>query len=156
MKTKLLSIALIGAFTFLLSGWTTMNNGATHTSFNFTEAVNYIVWNPCTMENVVCDGDIHMHGSTTVTPSGNVHLNYHENLQSVTGVGQTTGNSYNYVGVLNENYNGNVGETYLYIFNAKMVSNGDQYNQDIYVHITINANGEMTVDNSIDEITCSN
>ena len=155
MKTKLLSIALIGAFAFVLSGWTTMNNGATHTSFNYTEPVDWVVWNPCTDEYVVCDGDIHIHGSTTVTPSGNFHLNYHENNQSVTGVGQTTGNTYNYVGVLHKHYNGNVGETIFETYNAKMVSNGNQFNHDINVHITVNANGEVIVNNESDEITCS-
>ena len=154
MKTKLLSIALIGAFAFLLSGWTTMNNGATHYSFNYTESVNWTTLNTCTNELVDCDGDIHIHGSVTITPSGNFHLNYHENLQSVTGIGQVTEDTYNYVGIKHWNFNGNVGGTFSKIWNAKMVSNGNQFNHDINVHITVNANGEVTVVNISDEITC--
>ena len=155
MRSKILSIALLGMFAIVLTSWTSMNTGATTTNFNFTVPFVYSDFVPCTGETVDFEGMIHVHGSTTITPNGSAHVNYHENLQGVSGIGQTTGNSYNYVGAFHQNFNVNVGETFSESFNAKVVSNGTQMNHKHNYHFTVNANGDVVVDFQTHGFTCS-
>jgi len=98
MKRKLFSITLIGLLTIMLTSWTSMNTGASTTPFNFTEPFVHTFYVPCTGEDVDFDGNIHFFGNTVIAEDGSVHVDYHENLQGVSGIGQSTGNSYNYTG----------------------------------------------------------
>ena len=147
MKTKLLSITLIGLLAISLGSWTSMNTGATTTPFNYSIPFNASdVYVPCTDELVDFTGSVHIHGNTVMTPNGNIHVNIHQNLQGVSGIGQTSGDSYNYIGAYHEHFNGVVGETYSQNLTSKIISNGTQWNHLHNYHVTVNANGETTVE----------
>ena len=146
MKTKLFSITLIGLLAISLASWTSMNTGATTTPFNYSVPFDATLYVPCTDELVDFTGNLHVHGNTVMKPNGSVNINAHQNLQGVSGIGQTSGDSYNYNGAYHVHINGNVGETYSESFNSKIVSNGNQWNHKHNYHITVNANGETTVE----------
>jgi hypothetical protein len=153
---KLISLFFISVIAVSLSGWTLVNDGAMRTSYNYFEPVDPdMEFNPCTGEFIVFEGLVHEHGSTTVMPGGNVHLSYHSNLQGVTGVGQTTGNIYHYICNQNGHVNVNVGSVTTIIFNAMIISNGDQYVSQVRQQYTVNANGEVVVDTFFMEISCN-
>ena len=105
-------------------------------------------------ELVLIEGNLHI--LTTFTINGNnVSGKVHFQPQGAKGTGLTTGDTYNATGVTQENFkqslqNGQFTDTF--INNFKIIGQGPDNNLLIHqtVHITINANGEVTsqVDNT--------
>jgi hypothetical protein len=147
MKTKILSIVLIGIIAIATSSWTTVNiGGATHTSYSYDEPWINTFPHPCTGELVDFAGIVHISGHMTITPNGQVHLFHHEQLMDVNGIGQTTGLEYQDVGGFTQSFNGNVGETMTGNFHSEIVGNGYNASKHIHIHLTVNANGEVTAE----------
>ena len=146
MKTKVLSIALIGTIALFLSAWTVMPPvGKTVTSYNYSEPWSGSIFNPCSAEWVDYEGDIHFHGKLTVWDDGRVHNNWHVNYQGIFGTGQPSGDSYHWTGGWNGNYNGNVGETYTDVQRVQNIhQGGPNFKVFVHNHYTVNANGELT------------
>ena len=156
---KLISLFVIGIFTVSMSGWTLINDGAIHTSYNTFEPVDPdMIYIPCVGEfgeDVLLEGTVHNHGTTTMTPSGNVHASYHSNLQGVVGTGLITGNTYHFTSNQNGQINLNVGEVTTITFNSMLVSNGTQFVNQVRQQYTVNANGEVVVDTFFLETSCN-
>jgi len=157
MKSKLFSIALIGFIAFALSSWTTINmGGATHTSYSYDEPYTASFPHPCTGELVNYSGTLHISGAVTITPNGKVHMTHHEHLKDVFGIGVNTGNVYHYIGGINMSTNMNVGQTYQGNMNTVLTGNGDNATMHLRIHLTVNANGDVTVDRTVLSSNCSN
>lgn len=156
MKSKVLSIALIGAIALFLSAWTvTPPVGKTVTSYNVSEPYSGTIWNQCSEEYVDYEGTIHHHGKLTVWDDGRVHNNWHVNYQGIFGTGQNSGDSYHWTGGWNGKYNGNVGETYSFVRRVNNIhQGGPNFKVIVHNHYTINANGELTTSMSEDGTEC--
>ena len=104
------------------------------------------VINPCNGENVDYEGTVHVVLRTTVDGSGGIHLGGNANYH-VTGVGQTTGAAY--VGNQNEkitlNLVGASTETQAITFRLISKGGADNFYITLRLHITVNANGDVTV-----------
>jgi hypothetical protein len=106
--------------------------------------------NPCNGEPVLFTGNLHTLFAVTLDPNGGFHLNLHENGQGISGTGVVTGLKYqipvaSHTGFF-EGAPLPVVETITETF--EMISQGNT--QNFYLkflfHITINANGVVTVD----------
>lgn len=89
-----------------------------------------------------------------VTANANsFHIHFHDNAQGVTGTGLTTGDSYRAEGSTAFRFNVAAGETQTFINNFLVIGQGPDNNFTVHEkgHLTINANGEVTV--SRDEVT---
>jgi len=148
MKTKILSIALIGMMAILTSSWTTVNmaGGAIHTYNSYDEPWINTFPHPCTGEIVDFAGINHVTESVTVTPTGQVHVSHQERLIDVTGIGQTTGLVYQDRANFSFEANGTVGEIFEGNFHSEIVGNGYNASKHIRIHMTVNANGDVIVD----------
>lgn len=102
----------------------------------------------CGNETVVVSGRVHlvMHG--TISSSANVHAVLHINPQNIRGFGVTTGTEYLAPGMLHTvtNMNGPAPVTESFVNNFELIGQGAAPDFMLHqnVHLTMNANGEMT------------
>lgn len=97
-------------------------------------------------EWVVLEGAVHLLIQGKMTPRA--HLGIHLNAQGISGVGQTTGLQYQGNGAANLTINADDLDPLIVtaVVNANLISHGPDDNRKlkIRIHITINANGEIT------------
>jgi hypothetical protein len=102
-------------------------------------------------EVVDLSGNLHVLLRTTLDGNGGFHTKYHFQPQGISGTGQTTGDKYQATGVTQEQFNGKVGQEFTYVNNFRIIGQGPGNNFLVHqlIHITVNANGEVTasVDN---------
>lgn len=95
-------------------------------------------------------GTLHILQHQTVTENGNVHVKVHFQPQGASGVGLVSGDTYHATGVTQEefNINGPLPITDTFINNFRIIGQGPDNNLLVHttIHITINANGELTAD----------
>lgn len=107
------------------------------------------VFNACTGEWVDIEGEFLVVVRQVLAPSGRSHFLVHVNVH-VKGTGQTTGTGY----VSNEQLNlvanggGSGAQVFVFEFRILTVSQGPSENAAgrIRIHMTVNANGDVTVD----------
>lgn len=108
------------------------------------------VFNDCTGEWVDIEGEFLVVVRQVLAPSGRSHFLVHVNVH-VKGTGQTTGTGY----VSNEHLNlvanggGDGAQVFVLEFRVFSISKGPSDNGAgrIRIHMTVNANGDVTVDN---------
>ena len=102
----------------------------------------------CGNETVVVSGNVHVVTHGTVTGSGHVQAVLHVNPQNIRGFGVTTGAEYLAPGMLQtvSNVSGPAPVTETYVNNFELVGLGKAPDFTLHqtVHLTINANGEIT------------
>jgi hypothetical protein len=92
-----------------------------------------------------------LHATYTITINGNnVRVKYHYQPQEVKGIGAVTGDQYNATGVTQDEingsfFNGRYEETSINNFRIIGQGNGNNYLVHETVHVTVNANGVVTV-----------
>ncbi|WP_373495174.1 hypothetical protein [Aquiflexum sp.] len=98
-------------------------------------------------ELVDVDGEFHFVSNSVFSNNGNVMLKYHVNGKG-TGVGQDSGAVYQWNEVSNQTFNASKGINYTVTQTFMMIGQGKAPNRKVHLtyHITINANGELTVD----------
>ena len=106
-------------------------------------------------EDVVLSGFLHALSTTTVN-GNNVRGKFHFQPQGITGVGSITGDKYQATGVTQDQFkgsliNGHYEETYINNFRIIGQGKGNNYLLHETYHVTVNANGVLTV--YIDKIT---
>ena len=123
---------------------------ATTFTSNEKQFLDEIIFVPCANngagENVELTGTIHISLHTTVN-GNNFSTKYHFQPQGISGVGQTTGDTYRGSGVTQEEIKGSLKNgKYIdtYINNFNLVSRGAKYEVHGNTHIKINANGTAT------------
>ena len=150
MRTKIFSIAFFSALLLTLNSFA----GALTNQWSYTDQMDETVSDACAGEDIAFQGPIHFNGSEVITPSGHYHLTLHSNYQGVSGVGQTSGDTYNLVSGTSNNLNidfGTNGGEGTFIQNIHVISNGVVYDATVRAHITVTPNGDVTV--NFNEIT---
>lgn len=107
--------------------------------------VNGAVFNPCNAETVTFSGIDHFTIHVTFDGAGGFHANAHDNIH-VTATG-SLGNSYEGNQEDNNPFNGRVGVEQTFGLTFSEISTGPAPNYEVHIleHITVNANGTVTV-----------
>src|SRR5919108_1447123 len=109
----------------------------------------------CT-ELVDFTGEYHIKSSWTASNSGNLHFTFHINAKG-TGVGQTSGATYQWNDAIIEVYHdAALPFTATLIQTWKLIGQGaaDNFVLKARIHVTINANGDVTAEHDSLEVTC--
>jgi len=122
---------------------------------SFTVSQNFlidiVVFVPCANggagEEVELTGNLHDLFHVTFTPSGGFRLSVVDNPQGITGTGFTTGAKYQGTGITRDNFGGRVGSEETFVNNFRIIGQGPGNNFLVHenLHITVNANGTLTV-----------
>ena len=112
--------------------------------------------NPCNGETVTYEGASHVVFRATLDASGGIHLGIHLNT-SVKGTGGTTGAKYSASEVINQKLNLTAAGTETVVHRFKLNGQGQVPNFTFVetLHITVNANGDVTVDRTETSAECN-
>jgi hypothetical protein len=82
----------------------------------------------------------------TFSSNGNIHAKIHENLQDVSGVGETTGAKYQITQTIDEEMNLVAAQEATLTVDVRVIGQGSVPNflEHVTEHITVNANGDVT------------
>jgi hypothetical protein len=109
------------------------------------------VWVPCAAagagERVDLSGPLHVLMSATSDAAGGVHIIVHSQPMGITGIGETTGDSYQGTGVTQADLNARVWATITFVNNVRIIGHGPGNNFQVHqtLQITISADGTATV-----------
>jgi len=152
-RVKIYAVTATWAMSMLLFP-TIASASAITTTTNLQIPLNLTVLVPCANggagEMVDISGTLHVLLHFTMSNSGRVTLKEHFQPQGVSGTGQTTGDTYRATGVTQQTmtFDGNDGAPFEFTFinNFRIIGQGPGNNLLIHetVHVTINANGEIT------------
>lgn len=110
-------------------------------------------------EEVAISGDLHVLTHTTVLESGKVTAKSHFQPQGISGVGAETGAIYRATGVTQDVLvlNGDPPLAYTSVNNFRLIGPGPGNNLTVHqvFHLTVNANGEVTVSLDSGKTECS-
>lgn len=131
---------------------------AVTTTVNVSVPIALGVFVPCAADGagelVLMSGNLHSLNHVTVNDNG-VTVVTHNQPQGVSGVGQTTGDSYQGTGVTRETFGGsfvNGQFSTTFVNNFRIIGQGPNNNSMMHatMHFTVNANGDLTatVDNA--------
>ena len=113
--------------------------------------IDIIVFVPCANggagELVELTGNLHEVFHVTFTPSGGFRVSISDNPQGISGTGFTTGAKYQGTGITRDNFGGRVGFEETFVNNFRIIGQGSGNNFLVHenLHITVNANGTLTV-----------
>jgi len=147
MKTQLLKYTLSCMFVLLLSGWTVVNAQATVKHFCYNDPVTFTMGerHPCLDEIVVFSGNLHGN-ATTVTNGNTTNATGHWNYQGVSGIGQTSGDTY--LWIEQNHFNNNAWPVALSHVDNRRIHIIHIGGADFYLNYsfqwTVNANGDYT------------
>jgi hypothetical protein len=105
----------------------------------------------CTGEEVFIEGTMHTVAHTTIDANGERHIKFHFNIQGQ-GEGASSGDKYVFHSVSNSHQNFTEDNAnFTFLDTANLIRQGsaapaDDFKVKFLVHVTINANGEVTAD----------
>lgn len=113
---------------------------------------------PCAGELALMSGPLHVLLTATADGNGGVHLTSHFQPQGVSGVGSISGNKYQGTGVTRDETNVTSGGAFetTFVNNFRMIGQGPGNNLLVHstVHVTVNANGDVTATVSNVSVEC--
>lgn len=118
---------------------------------NVSTDISLIVFVPCANggsgEDVDLEGPLHSLFTVTFDRRGGVHVKTLFQPEGITGVGLTTGDKYQATGGTLEQFSLKVGQTDTFVNNFRIIGQGTGNNFLVHetAHITVNANGTVTV-----------
>jgi len=130
----------------------------TNISIDFSRVV--FIPLPCAGENVQLSGSLHVLMFTTISNSNKVTIKFHFQPQGITGLGLTTGDTYQGTGATQgtttfDDVDGFPFETTMVNnFNIIGYGPGNQSREHDLMHVTVNANGETTAFIESSRIVC--
>lgn len=136
---------------------------ATTSTISVIDPLALTVFVPCALggagENVDLTGWLHVVIHTSVSNSGILHAKTHFQPQNLSGTGQVSGDGYRGVGVTQDNVSlhpGGFPVSFTFVNNFRMIGQGKGNNYQVHenAHVTVNANGDVTVDHSNFRVTC--
>jgi hypothetical protein len=136
---------------------------ATATTSSTKIPFQLVVFVPCADDGagefVQLDGELHILVHTTIDDNGGIHLKSHFQPQGFGGVGLTTGDRYRGVGVTQDAltvHPGGFPATSTFVNNFRMIGQGPGNNFQVHqnVHMTVNANGDVTANVNNSSTTC--
>jgi hypothetical protein len=114
--------------------------------------------NPCNMDIVTFSGELHIANQVTTDSSGGSHVRSHVNYQNVTGTGTPSGLTYNVRTTTNETVNDSDGPqselTVIQVIRLITQGSAPNFQLQVVLHITINANGQTTSEVTETRIYC--
>ena len=114
--------------------------------------------NPCNLDQVTFSGEMHVTNHVTTDSGGGTHVRTHVNYQDVTGTGLPSGAQYRVVTSTNETLNDNdTPQSELTVIQVvRFISQGvvPNFQLQVVLHITINANGQTTSEVTETRIIC--
>lgn len=128
--------------------------------FNDQREWSNTLYNPCVDEEIVCQGTMHLVGYSFADKDGVIHWQWHYQLQGATGVGQTSGLTYQINFISRENgiidSDENPAGPITWVAYLRFIAPGKDNNflAKALFHLTVNGNGETTVYNEIDNVEC--
>jgi hypothetical protein len=148
MKKRLgLALPLAGAMVLLVTA-----SGSAGVLINVAVPFSQVFSVPCANggagEDVELDGFLHFLITETVDHKGVVHTTTHFQPMGISGTGLTTGDSYQATGVTRQKINGTEPPFEVtFVNNFRIIGQGTGNNLLIHevFHLTVNANGELTV-----------
>jgi len=136
-----------------------VSDGFTKTGYHdiFTEEINIWVYNPCELEWVLVSGTWYFNIQLVIDSAGGQHWKYHAH-HNLTGLSDD-GTKYQIISTENKNENiKDDGAPYEWSFinTSPLISQGKKSNMLFKVRnkFIVNANGEITVSFSEEEIVC--
>lgn len=108
-------------------------------------------------EVVELTGNLHVLFQFAISSSGQVTLRDHSNPQGVVGTGLSTGDRYRGTGVTQSHDRfGQVGESFTFVNNFRIIGQGRGSNFTVHetFHLTVNANGTVTVATEKARVRC--
>ena len=98
-------------------------------------------------EEVLLSGNLHLLFHVTENANG-LHIKSLANPQGITGLGAVTGDRYHGTGMTGDNLNVGLGENFTFVNNFRIIGAGPGNNFLVHqnVHVTFNANGELTAE----------
>lgn len=135
---------------------------AASSTASFSFPITLSVFIPCAAggngEVVDLSGNLHVVVSDTIN-ANHVHMYSHANPQGITGTGETTGAKYQATGETLQSFNFSVINfpfTTTFVNNFKIIGQGPGNNFAVHenFHVTINANGALTVSADNFSATC--
>jgi hypothetical protein len=130
---------------------------------NLKVPLNLFRFVPCAADGageiVELAGTLHILTSVNVDSTGGVHMTTHFQPQGVGGVGLTTGDRYRGTGVTRTTSNersAGLPASSTFVNIVRVIGEGPGNNFDLHqtVHVTVNANGDVTADVSGSRTTC--
>jgi len=122
--------------------------------------IDLLVFVPCANggagEIVELTGTLNDVFNLTFDNAGGIHVKGHDNPQGISGVGLTTGTKYQGTGVTQFEFNAKFGIEETDINNFRMIGQGPGNNLLVHenFHVTVNANGTLTVFHDNFSIEC--
>ena len=160
MIKKIMSIALVAIVFVFTSGFTLDNVSAKKVVVfegEYDDETTYTgsIYDECAGEVIDYVINETAFGTVVIYDDGSIHQNFHYNYYNSSGVGQTTGKTYHFIGAGHFNINGNVGEVVVITQQANMIGQGmgvvSKFKADL--NIVTNANGEVVVERIGDQTT---
>jgi cytochrome oxidase Cu insertion factor (SCO1/SenC/PrrC family) len=148
MKKLLVLLVLVTATAGVFAA--TVGASATTTTQNTTFPLDILVSIPCANggagDIVELTGPLHDLFHITSDGNGGFHVKQHDQPQDVKGIG-LTGTQYSATGVTQEEFNVTAGQTDTFINNFRIIGQGPGNNFLVHEveHITVNANGDVSV-----------
>jgi hypothetical protein len=118
---------------------------------NMKVPIDISVFVPCANggggEDVTLTGNVHIEASINFDNAGGGHLHFTANPQGVSGEGSVTGDKYQGTGVTEESINFKTGIESTFVNRFDIIGQGPGNNFELHetAHVTVNANGTLTV-----------
>ena len=162
-RIKIYAATVIWAMSMLLLP-PAVSAEAIHTTTNLQVPLDQTVFVSCANggagETVELTGSLHILIVVIMSDSGRVTIKEHFQPQGVTGIGQTTGDTYQATGVTQQTQtvddNDGMPLEFTFVNNFRIIGHGpgNNYLAHETTHVTLNANGEMTASHSTSSIEC--
>ena len=118
-----------------------------------------VLFNECTGEAVDINGELEIRIRTTIDATGGIHGAFHLTPRHVRGVGVESGIAYHAVGGLHDSFNAAADFaplvfTTTQMFNLVSQGGSDNLQAKFGLHVTVNAQGEVTAEISNFSLAC--
>jgi hypothetical protein len=130
---------------------------ATSTTTSTTQPFTRLLMAPCLGEPVLLEGTVHVVLHTTVDANGDTRTTRHTQPMGITGVGLVSGTTYHATGVTERVTNaGSPPSEFTVVNNFNIIGEGEALNLLVHqlVHVTTNANGDVTAEVEQDAVEC--
>ena len=127
---------------------------ATTVTTNIKVPVEILVFIPCALggtgEVVELSGNLHLLTHVTTDNNGGMHVEMHAQPQGISGIGMDSGDKYQATGVTRGHINTQgpapFESTFVNNFRIIVQGRGNNFLVHQVIHVTINANGDVTAD----------
>jgi len=155
-RKRFTSVALATALA--LMGLALPPNARAEVVVNTKTPIAIGVFIPCSGDFVVLTGDLHTLITSETDANGGIHFKSHFQPQGISGIGVPSGDKYQGTGVTQSQTNDSSSLAFetTFINNFRIIGQGKGNNFLVHqtIHVTVNANGDVTADVSNISVDC--